>query len=148
MAQVVVAPNQYPHEGFKVYLAGAIDMGDAENWQQDVISRFAGIEEMVLLNPRRSKFTDAMEQAQIEWELEAMDDADLIFMWFPKESEAPISLLEMGLYLRSGKLLLGVEVGYYRQRNIELTARRYNVTVFYSLDDLVQQVKNRLNQST
>lgn len=146
MAKVVVAPSQYPREGLKVYLAGAIDMGDAQNWQQDVINQFANIDEIVLLNPRRLEFTDVMEQSQIEWELEAMEDADLILMWFPEASKAPISLLEMGLYLRSGKLLLGVENGYYRQKNIEFTARRYNVPVFYSLGELVEQVTRRFSQ--
>lgn len=145
MAQVVIAPNRYPQEGFKVYLAGAIDMGDAVNWQQEVIAQFADTEGIILLNPRRSEFTDAMEQSQIEWELEAMENADLILMWFPKASEAPISLLEMGLYLRSGKLLIGVEDGYYRQKNIELTTRRYNVPVFYTLNELIHQVKIRFN---
>ncbi len=144
MAQEVVAPNQYPAKGFKVYIAGAIDMGDAENWQHEVILQFAHEESIILLNPRREKFTDAMEQAQIKWELEAMENADLILMWFPEKSEAPISFLEMGLYLRSGKLVLGVEKGFYRQKNIELTAYRYNTSVYYSLDALVREVKNRI----
>lgn len=140
MATVVTAPDSIEVEGFKVFLGGAIDMGKAENWQLEVIGLLDASLDLVLLNPRRGKFTAEMEDEQIQWELRALETADAILMWFPKQSEAPISLLEFGLYLQSGKLLVGVEEGFYRQRNIELTAEYYGVEVSHSLQQLVARL--------
>lgn len=140
MATVVTAPEPIDVEGFKVFLGGAIDMGKAENWQAKIIELLDSTSNLVVLNPRRAEFTAEMEDEQIRWELRALETADAILMWFPKESEAPISLLEFGLYLQSGKLLAGVEEGFYRQRNIELTAEYFGAEVSYSL----QQLANRL----
>ncbi len=140
MATIVTAPESIAVEGFKVFLGGAIDMGKAENWQSEVIELLGSFSDLVLLNPRRAEFTTEMEDEQIRWELRALDTADAILMWFPKESEAPISLLEFGLYLQSGKLLVGVEDGFYRQRNIELTAEYYRVEVSHSLQQLTSRL--------
>lgn len=140
MAIVVTAPESIEVEGFKVYLGGAIDMGKAEDWQSEVIDLLDSSSDLVLLNPRRAEFTAKMEDEQIRWELQALEASDAILMWFPKESESPISLLEFGLYLQSGKLLVGVEESFYRQRNIELTAEYYGVKVFHSLQHLVDRL--------
>lgn len=148
MVTVVTAPAQYPTDGFKVYLAGAIDMGSAENWQQYVIKRLAHEANLILLNPRREFFTSEMEVEQIEWELKAMEDSNQIMIWFPASSKAPISLLELGLFVRSGKLLVGIENGYYRQKNVEITSRRYGAPIFYSLDEVIEAIKRLLRKST
>lgn len=140
MAQVITAPDLIPPHTTTVFLAGAIDMGEAENWQLNVIQAFAADESFTLVNPRRERFTDDMEDEQILWELAALEQAHYIIMWFPKDAEAPVSFLELGLYLRSGKLFLGVENGFYRQRNIELTAERYEIPVFYKLENLVSSL--------
>jgi hypothetical protein len=144
MAQVVTAPDVIPSNTRTVFLAGAIDMGDAENWQQEVIKAFKSDTSITLVNPRRNEFTEDMEDEQILWELEALDQANIILMWFPKSAEAPVSFLELGLYLRSGKLFVGVEQGFYRQRNIELTSQRYRNSVYYSLNELIDAVRNKL----
>jgi hypothetical protein len=144
MAQVVTAPDAIPPHPRTVFLAGAIDMGEAENWQQEVIEAFKADLSIILVNPRRKQFTDDMEDEQIAWELEALEKANVILMWFPESAEAPVSFLELGLYLQSGKLLVGVEQGFYRQRNIELTSQRYGNPVYYSLTELITAVRNRL----
>jgi len=140
MTVVINAPDDIPEGHRLIYLAGAIDMGEAENWQKKVISILSKRDDLTLLNPRRSNFEPQMEEEQIKWELRALEKADVILMWFPRESNAPISLLEFGLYLKSGKLLVGVENGFYRQRNIELTAQYHGVSVFHSLAELVQRI--------
>lgn len=54
-----------------------------------------------------------------------------------------ISLLEMGLYARSGKLFVACSPDYYRYDNVRITCRRYGVPLYDSLtallDDLPQQ---------
>ncbi len=140
MTNVIIAPNPFDTSGYKVYLAGAIDMGDAVNWQKQVIKALANNTGLVLLNPRRAKFTKETIDQQINWELHAMESADAILMWFPKEAEAPISFLETGLYLQSGKLVLGAEKGFFRRRNLELTTEFYKVKLWGHLDELVAEI--------
>ena len=59
------------------------------------------------------------------------------------DSRSPISLLEMGLYARSGKLFVACSPDYYRYDNVRITCRRYGVPLYDSLtallDDLPQQ---------
>ena len=98
---------------------------------------------MVLISPRRPEFTPDMEDEQIKWELDALEKADLIMMWFPAAAKAPVSFLETGLYMSSGKLVIGVEQGFYRQRNLELTCGYYGIPIWNSLDELVEEVTRR-----
>jgi hypothetical protein len=143
MATIVTAPDPIDTEGFKVFLGGAIDMGNAEDWQSQVINALSDTPGLVLLNPRRSEFTPEMEDEQIKWELDALRIADLVLMWFPASVEAPVSFLETGLYMQSGKLVLGVEDGFYRQRNLELTSQFYGVQIWKKLGDVVKEVLRR-----
>ncbi len=53
---------------------------------------------IVLLNPRRAYFDESTLDKQIHWELVAMEAADLLLMWFPRDAKTPIALLETGLY--------------------------------------------------
>lgn len=150
MATVIKAPNPHNVDGFKVYLGGAIDMGQAVDWQTTLARALEAETGIVLINPRRDDFQPEHFDEQVRWELDALEQADLVLMWFPAQSQAPIALLETGLYMRTGKLLLGAEAGYYRRRNLELTAEFYGVTLWSTLAELIEQVKlaKQQHQST
>jgi hypothetical protein len=139
--EVITFPDLIRQSGFRVYLGGAIDMGKAVYWQDHIISLLTDLQNLVLINPRRSDFTADKFDEQITWELAALEATDIILMWFPKDSDAPISLLETGLYMRSGKLVLGVEDGYRRQRNLELTSQYYGVHTWGTLDELAGEIR-------
>lgn len=140
MTTTIVAPNEIPTAGFKVFLAGAIDMGQAVDWQSYVIEKLGGIDDLVLVNPRRPNFTPDTLDEQILWELDALDTASRIFMWFPKNAKAPISFFESGLYMNSRKLIIGAEDGFYRRRNLELTTVHYGVHLFNNLDAMMNEL--------
>ena len=141
MATIITAPEEINIIGFKVFLAGAIDMGSAVDWQSYVIDALKECE-IILLNPRRPNFTPDTLDAQIRWELDAMDKAYVVFMWFPQAAKAPISLLETGLWMDRKKLLIGVEHGFYRRRNLELTCEHYGVRLWDNLDAMIQEIRN------
>ena len=140
MTKVVVAPNDISTDDYSVFLAGAIDMGEAVDWQAQVIAKLAGLDGLTLVNPRREQFTPDTLDEQIRWELEALERVDAILMWFPMNAKAPISFFEAGLYMQSRKLLIGAEPGFYRRRNLELTCARYGVRRFDDLFDMVERV--------
>jgi hypothetical protein len=137
----LIIPDEMPN---RVFLAGAIDMGAAVDWQAWIIERLQGWENLTLLNPRHVEFTPDTLDEQINWELRALDSAHRIFLWFPVNAKAPISFFEAGLYWRSGKLIVGAEHGFYRRRNLELTARYYGTELWGTLDEMKRELVRSL----
>lgn len=141
MAIVVTAPEPFnpPYaESKSVFLAGAIDMGAAVDWQAYVIEKLSAIShDLLIFNPRRAAFTANTLDEQILWELDALEAADTVFMWFPAAAKAPVAMLETGLFLRTGKLYIGAAQGFYRRRNLELTCERFGVPLFDNLDEMI-----------
>lgn len=83
-------------------------------------------------------------QTAVEWELDALESSDIVIIYFAPGSQSPISLLEMGLYARSGKLVILCPDGYWRKGNVDITAAKYGVTQVRSLDELIAEVRVRL----
>lgn len=135
-----------------VFLAGSIDMGHAEDWQATV-TRALSDREVVILNPRRDEWDASWEQDigfapfrdQVEWELEALERATVIAMYFAPASKAPVTLLELGLFLRSKRLVVCCPEGYWRRGNVEIVCRRYEVEMVADLPALVREVRRRLD---
>lgn len=120
-----------------LFLAGSIEMGVAEDWQARLIAELEGksTRDLVVLNPRREEWDASWRQSidepkfreQVEWELDGLERADSIAMWFVPETRSPITLLELGLFARSGKLIVGSPEGFWRRGNIEVVCARYGV---------------------
>lgn len=137
-----LSPFSFPVHS--IFLAGAIDMGAAVDWQAQVIDALQGIR-CLLFNPRRAvPFTPDMLDEQILWELNALDSADTVLMWFPANSKAPVAMFETGLFFHSKKLVLGAEEGFYRRRNLELTAKHYGVPLHNSLEETIVAARDRV----
>ena len=120
----------------KVFLAGTIDMGRSADWQAALVARFRDSigGRWLFFNPRRREFhaSPAEMEYQVAWELAHLEAADLIVMNLLGDSRSPISLLEMGLYARSGKLFVACSPDYYRYDNVRITCRRYGVPLYDS----------------
>jgi hypothetical protein len=134
-----------------VFLAGSIEMGLAEPWQARVESALADLE-VVILNPRRDDWDNSWRQSihdprfreQVEWELAAQERATLIAMYFAPATKAPVTLLELGLAARGGKLLVCCPDGFWRKGNVEVVCARYGIALFDDLTGLVAEVRRRL----
>ncbi|MBA3685319.1 MAG: nucleoside 2-deoxyribosyltransferase domain-containing protein, partial [Planctomycetes bacterium] len=115
-----------------VFLAGAIDQDRAERWQDQACNALGDLPGTVL-NPRRDAWDanwgqdldDARFAGQVAWELDALDRADVVACWLPAGSQAPISLLELGLHARGGRLLVGCPPGFHRRGNVRAVCARY-----------------------
>ena len=121
----------------KVFLAGTIDMGQSEDWQAAVIARFRD------LNPGLA-FLPLMEY-QVAWELEHLEAADLILMNLLGSGKSPVSLLELGLHARSGRLRVACEPDYYRYDNVRITCRHYGIPLYDSFDELLEHLAGENN---
>lgn len=126
-----------------VFLAGTIDNGDSLNWQNKTIIELMnlGINDIEIYNPRREHWNpnpskEEMEY-QIKWEQEYLDKADFIVMVLLDDSKSPISLLELGLYAKSNKLIVFCTPDFYRWDNVRLTCEKYNIQLVESTHPLV-----------
>ena len=126
----------------KIFLAGTIDMGNSVDWQAQTIKRFSECEgRWLFFNPRRRVFANTPEnmEFQVRWELEHLEKADVIFMNILGTSKSPITLLEMGLHARSGRLMVACEPAYYRYDNVRITCQHYDIPLYNSLDELLAE---------
>lgn len=130
-----------PADATTVFLAGSIEMGAAEDWQSTLTAAL-GDRELTVLNPRRDEWDGSWRQSidepkfreQVEWELDGLDRADVIAMWFAGGTRSPITLLELGLHARSGKLIIGCPPEFWRRGNIEVVAARCGIALHATWD--------------
>lgn len=132
----------------KIFLAGSIEMGKAEDWQQKVITAVSDFEK-VIYNPRRENWDSTWAQTienpkfkeQVDWELEGLEESDLIIMNFTPETMSPISLMEFGLYARSGKMVVYCPEGFWRKGNVDVVCKRYNIPQVEKFEELITLIK-------
>lgn len=144
---ILEAPNKfysYNNIGITFFLAGTIENGKSVDWQKE-IADYAEEINVTVFNPRRSNWNGSADskeiEAQIDWELEHMEKADYIIMNILGDSKSLISLLELGLYARSGKLTIFCPKSFYRYDNVRVTCETYGVRL-YSIEDY----KNNLDE--
>ena len=134
----------------KVFLAGSIEMGAAEDWQTALTAALGDLD-LAVLNPRRDDWDSSWRpsideprfRTQVEWELDGLAAADLVAMWFAPDTRAPITLLELGLTARSGTLVVGCPSGYWRRGNVEVVCARFGVPLFEHWAAFVEAVRAR-----
>lgn len=134
-----------------LFLAGSIEMGRAEDWQSVVAAALSDLP-IAILNSRRDAWDASWEQSihnplfrgQVEWELEGIERATVVAMYFHPDTQAPVSLLELGLSARSGKLVVCCPRGYWRRGNVEVVCARYGVETADDLPGLIEAARRRL----
>jgi hypothetical protein len=153
MARIFKPPAPLPVDRDRpsVFLAGSIEMGLAEDWQGQLERSLADLD-VTIFNPRRNEWDASWVQSienapfleQVEWELAGLERADVVAMYFAPSTQAPITLLEMGLCARGGRLIVGCPSAYWRRGNVEIVCRRYGVPLLESLSDLAAEVRRLL----
>lgn len=134
-----------------VFLAGSIDQDRAEPWQAAFVAAMHDMR-VLLLNPRRATWDASLEQSaecaafreQVLWELDAQDRADVVVLFLAPQSLAPISLLELGYSVRSGKLIVCCDKRFWRCGNVEVMCQRHNIPLVRTLPELVDACRRRL----
>lgn len=135
-----------------VFLAGSIDQDRAERWQERIENALADYD-IIVLNPRRESWDATLKQAknetqfeeQVEWELEALEQCSFILLHLTSASVAPISLLELGLFARSEKMVVSCEAGFWRRGNVEIVCNRYKIPCYAHLDDSLAEIISKIS---
>ncbi len=165
--KVITAPEAFdirnpdgPND-MRVFLAGSIDQDAAPVWQQHVIASLKWLP-LVIYNPRRkawdSSWTNTIEnkdfRKQVNWELTAMADADLVAYYFAPGTLAPITLLEFGLHIRTGnmqakefkQMVVCCPEGYWRKGNVDIMCQRYSIEQVPDLEALIETIGAKAKQ--
>lgn len=156
-APMATSPQPLPaiHDRPRIFLGGSIDMGRAVDWQAELVKSLGDLD-VLFLNPRRPDWNPEWKpvveepefRRQVEWELGALESADIIVMYFAPGSQSPVSLLEMGLHARSGKLVLLCPEGFWRKGNVDITAEHYGVEQVATMNELAMVVRKRVQNWT
>lgn len=136
-----------------LFLGGSIDNGEALDWQKALIEELKSedtVKPIMIYNPRKDNwYSDEKElEIQIKWELYHLERANLIVMNILGGSKSPISLLELGLFARTNKLLVFCSSNFYKFDNVKVTCQQYGVPLFETNDILVikNEILKRVNQ--
>jgi hypothetical protein len=143
------APLPPKWQGYSVFLAGSIEMGAAPNWQAEIERNLADLD-IDIFNPRRDDWDPTWVQSadnpqfreQVEWELDALAQANLVVMYLAPGTMSPTSLLELGIYAANGgkKLVVCCPEGFHRKGNVDIVCERYGVEQVDSLDELEEVI--------
>ena len=126
-----------------IFLAGGITSYPI--WQPIVIEGLKNTK-CVLIDPRRDNWDvndKTLEEEQIKWEHFHLDNSMSIVFWFPKETLCPITLFELGKYLKSDKrLYIGCHPEYAKRNDVKIQVglEKSNQIIHESLDDLISEV--------
>jgi len=142
----IQAPNKLEDDGrVKVFLAGSIEMGKAEDWQKKCVKELADYP-IQFLNPRRDDWDSSWEQTienkqfneQVTWELDSLEKSDFIILYFDTETKSPISLLELGIHAccNPEKLVVLCPEGFWRKGNVDIVCERYGVKQVKDFDEM------------
>jgi hypothetical protein len=121
-----------------IFPSGGIEMGKAALWHEDSARRIASAwdGEGDIHNPRRAgEFRQDMELDQIRWEQRRLLSCDYIFMVIDTHAKSPISLLEFGGFMASGKMIVVCPESFYRYNNLVITAGMYGQRIFQTISE-------------
>jgi len=155
-----IQPPQTPEPrpgAFRLFLGGSIEMGAAERWQDALVAFLAEqpcVQHLDVYNPRRddwdaswpNDYDFAPFREQVEWELRAQKDADLIVYYFATDTLSPITLLDLGLF-HSTKPVIGFDPAYKRAGNLLVTKDHFEMDIHSGWDNFTKALALRLAQT-
>lgn len=135
-----------------IFLAGSIEMGAAERWQDRVVKDLSVGKQLYIYNPRRDDWDSTWKQnkdnkqfyEQVNWELNGMHCADIIAMYFAPKTVSPISLMELGLHAATGKVIVFCPPEFERKGNVDIVCQQYGVPVHENYDTWILNIKQAL----
>lgn len=136
-----------------VYEYFLVEMGKAPDWQAAFADKIASIP-IAAFNPRRIHWDPNWEQDikdqnlhhQMDWEMTNLNEVDLIILYLHPGTISPVSLLELGRYSQSGRLIVCCPGGYHRRGNVQYICQKDNVPLLDDFDELVKTAIVKLEE--
>ncbi|KAH7253854.1 uncharacterized protein BKA55DRAFT_566369 [Fusarium redolens] len=146
-AKIVMAPRKPDPDdkSTSIFLAGITTSTGEPDWRETLTKALMN-HPVTILNPNRpdwdstwkEDFSDKRWEEQVWWELDMQDAADMIVFFFHPSTEAPISLMELGLAVKakSKRVIVCVQDGYRKKGNVEAVCKRFGVTLVSTGNEL------------
>lgn len=146
-----------------IFLGGTIQMGNSEDWQTEIYNRLKDIDETIgffdnidLFNPRRDSWDSSWVQeqsnpqfnGQVNWELDNIEDSNIIFFNILPESKSPITLMEIGLCKdKCASVIVCCPDGFYRKGNVDVVCSRYGMQQYKDIDSAFGALLTEINRA-
>ncbi|TVY28571.1 hypothetical protein LHYA1_G001927 [Lachnellula hyalina] len=155
-ALIIKAPTPLPPSlsSPTIFLSGTISPPPAPTWQSTLSTSLSHLA-VTILNPLRPDWdaswrenrSDARFVTQVNWELDGLERADVVVVYFGAEAKAPVTLLELGLVVGRGKrVVVCCEDGFWKRGNVELLCEKMGVAYVGSLEELRRVVVGMLRE--
>lgn len=151
--QVIYAPSDQPPQGLKsVFLAGTTSKVDTTDWRE-TLSTLLSEHRITIYNPYRADWDSTWREdinfapyhQQVKWELEKQEQADMVVVYFHPATQAPISLLELGLCAQQpGKAIVFCPEGYWKRGNVQIVCQTFEIEMVESIEELRDAIVKRL----
>ncbi|KAM4058626.1 nucleoside 2-deoxyribosyltransferase like domain-containing protein [Hirsutella rhossiliensis] len=151
--QVIYAPSHETPRGVKsVFLAGTTGKVDTSDWRETLSSSLSDVP-VTIYNPYRADWDSSWREdiefapyrEQVEWELDKQDKADIVVVYFHPATQAPVSLLEFGIWARiPGKAIVVCPEGYWKRGNVQIVCKKFGVEMVDSVYGLTEAIVRRL----
>ncbi|KAG8163011.1 hypothetical protein KVR01_007489 [Diaporthe batatas] len=152
-SQIIYAPSDQQPQGLKsVFLAGTTSKVDATDWRV-TLSALLVEHPITIYNPYRPDWDSTWREdinfapyrQQVEWELEKQEQADTVVVYFHPATQAPISLLELGLCARQpGKAVVFCPEGYWKRGNVQIVCQNFGIKMVDSIEELRDAIVKKL----
>ena len=153
-SQIIYAPSdELPQFVKSVFLAGTTSKVDTTDWR-DALSTSLSDAPVTIYNPYRADWDRSWREdinfapyrEQVEWELEKQDQADIVVVYFHPDTQAPVSLLELGLCARvPGKAIVVCPEGYWKRGNVQIVCNKFGIEMVDTVDGLKEAIMKKLS---
>jgi hypothetical protein len=157
MAFSIIKPDtedqSFPEDNITVFLGGSIDNGKATLWSHEVQQGLKHFEDVTILNPRREVWLPEIEQRarndvfryQVNWELDHIDNADIVFFYFEAGSVSPITLQELGYVVGKGQEpVVCCPDRFWRKGNVEIMCSRNAIPLYSEINEAIIALTERI----
>lgn len=146
-------PHEPTYRKYAVFTAGSIEMGKAIQWQQHLAKCLQHLP-ITVCNPRRGEWNPTISplegdkefRTQVEWELQALENVDVICFFFDTNTQSPVTMLELGLWASSGKVVVCCDEKFWKAGNVHIVCQRYGIPYVKSFADLVPKIVEMLEK--
>jgi hypothetical protein len=154
--QIIYAPSDEAPRGVKsVFLAGTTSKVDTSDWRETLSASLSDVP-VTIYNPYRADWDSswcedinfAPYREQVEWELDKQEKADIVVVYFHPATQAPVSLLELGMCARvPGKAIVVCPEGYWKRGNVQIVCKKFDIEMVDNFDNdgLREAVVKRLH---
>lgn len=144
---------KFQSENTSIFLAGSIQMGKAENWQEKVQLKLKDLD-VILFNPKRNNWNSDWIQSeqndgfreQVTWELKHIEKSNIIFFYFDPNTKSPISLMELGYVAGKKDVIVCCPEGFWRKGNIEIMCTWNNIPLYTDINSALGALKTKINK--